>query len=223
MKAEHRKELQTNSLADFLGRTVQKARTGGGLSWFKVFLILFVVAVVLGFMWVRHNRAVENAENWAKIEFNDMRSLDELASDSGDSKQGQAARFTLGFAYLWDGVRLIGAGEPRLVEGGNRYLIEAVTVFTKLAEECKDDNERLAEAKYHLGIALESLAGSLKVELLEEAKKNFKELSDGELAVTAYGKMGKKRMEVYDNPTEYAALYSFYKNFRTQSPVRSGK
>src|ERR1700733_10964809 len=97
MKAEHRKELQTNTLADMLGRTVRKARSGGGLSWFKVFLVLFVGAVVLGFFWVRSNKARENAEAWAKIEYNDGKSLEELVSDLRDTKQGQAARFTIGF------------------------------------------------------------------------------------------------------------------------------
>jgi hypothetical protein len=223
MKAEHRKELQTNTLADMLGRTVRRARSGGGLSWFKVFLVLLAVAIVLGYFWVRSNKARENSEAWAKLEYNDGKSLEELVSDFRDTKQGQAARFTIGFGYLWDGVRLIGAGDPRAVEGGNRYLIEAVTVFTQLAEECKDDNERLAEAKYHLAVALEALAGSLKVELLEEAKKNYDELSRGELATTPYGKLAKKRMELYGNPAEFAALVSFYKNFRTQSPVRTGK
>jgi hypothetical protein len=223
MKAEHRKELQTNSLADLLGRTVRKARSGGGISWFTVFVVVFLVVAALGYLWVRKNKNQVSAEAWARLEFNDRKSLEELASESSDTKQGQAARFTIGYGYLWDGIRLLGAGDSKYVQGGISYLSEAVQVFSKLADECKDDNEQLAEAKYHLAVAFEALAGVLDVKILEEAQKNFEELTKGDLAATPYGVLAKRRLEQYTNPAEHAAMIMFYKNFRSQTPVRSGQ
>ena len=70
MKAEHRKELQTNSLADFLGRTVRNVRGGTGVSWTKILLVLAAVLVVLAVLWYFRNRRRENAELWLKLDTN---------------------------------------------------------------------------------------------------------------------------------------------------------
>jgi len=223
MKAEHRKELQTNTLADFLGRNVRKVRSGGGISWFKVFVAVFVLTVLLGWWWVRSNRAQENAEAWAKLEYDDRKSLQDLINDSTDSKQGQAAGFYIGFGYLWEGIRLLGSGDSKFFKNGIEYIGAAVKTFDQLAEECKDDNERLAEAKYHLAVAYETLAGAIGVMFLDDAKKNFEELTKGELAATAYGMLAKKRLDQYNNPAEFDQMRIFYARFRDQTPVRTGQ
>ena len=63
MKAEHRKELQTNTLADMLGRTVRNVRGGGtGLSWTKVLIVAVVVVGVLMFFWWKTNQTNRLAE-----------------------------------------------------------------------------------------------------------------------------------------------------------------
>jgi hypothetical protein len=222
MKAEHRKELQTNALADLLGRTVRKARSGPGFSWFWTFVILLILAVGLGYWWITKNKARENSEAWARLDFNDRKSLEELATDFKDAKQGQAARFTLAFGYLWDGIRVVGTGDTKLVQGGVGYLFEATKIFGELADECKDDPERMAEAKYHLAVAQESLAG-FDIKLLEDARKTYEELTKGDLAATPYGVLAKKRMDLFNNPSEYARVIIFYSGFRSQSPVRTGQ
>lgn len=56
MKAEHRKELQTNSLADLLGRTVRNVRGGTGLSWTKILIALVVVGGIATFFIIQRNR-----------------------------------------------------------------------------------------------------------------------------------------------------------------------
>jgi hypothetical protein len=218
MKAAHRKELQTNSLADMLARTVRKARSGGGFSWFQVLVVLAILVVVLGFFWIRGNRAQENAEAWAKVEYNDTKSLVELYKDAKDTRQGQAATFTLGFSLLWDGIRIMGAGDSKLPEGVSR-VETAMKLFSELAEECKDDNERFAEAKYHLAVANEALACLDAVKYLGEAKKHFEALTSGDLAATPYGKLAKKRLEQYSDPTSFTDMIVFYSRFRGQTPT----
>jgi len=223
MKAEHRKELQTNSLADFLGRTVRRARSGPQIPWFWLFAAFLVVIVVLGFFWIRRNRALESADAWAKIEYNDRKSLQDLDSEFKDTKQGQAARFTLAYSILWDGIRLLGGEDAKYGVQAAQFLDAAKQIFTQLAEECKDDNERLAEAKYHLAVTEEAMACIKGPLVLEDAKKRFEELTRGDLANTPYGALAKKRFDQYNNLSEYAAIIGFYTSFRNQAPVRTGQ
>jgi hypothetical protein len=223
MKAEHRKELQTNSLADFLGRTVQGARGGTGISWFKVFVVLIVLLAVLLFFWVRSNRTRISAEAWAKIEYGDSKSLAELYSESKDTTQGQAALFTLGYGFLWDGIHQLGDLDVGRVQDGLEKVFNAAQVFDELANEVKNDNERLAEAKYHSATAYEALA-AFDASNLEKAKNRYEELTKGDLAATAFGALAKKRYEQYEDIVQFANISTFYREFRQRTQgARSGQ
>jgi hypothetical protein len=216
MKAEHRKELQTNSLADFLGRTVYKVRSGGGggFSWFKATLVLIVVAGVLIFFWRRSAIARNEAEAWAKIEFNDLKSLEELFQES--NKQGAVAKFTLAYRLLWDTVNNVGKpgfGSRQLVDTMNKDGRGLIPFLGALAEEMKDQPERAAEAKYHIMTCYETLAAAEPAFLIK-SKSSLEELSKGELGDTAYGMMAKKRLDQYNNPVEFAAIENYYKELR---------
>jgi hypothetical protein len=220
MKAEHRKELQTNTLADMLGRTVRKVRSGGGgFSWFKATLVLIVMAGVLIYFWKRSSNAQANAEAWAKIEYNDKRSMEELYQEN--NKQGQVAKFTLAYRVLWDTVNNVGKpgfGMGELIKtmqskdesGSDRGLMP---FLMGLAEACKDEPERAAEAKYHLMVCQETLA-VVDPAFLTQAKLSLEDLSKGDLGDTAYGMMAKKRLAQYNNPVEFAAIENFYKELR---------
>jgi hypothetical protein len=216
MKAEHRKELQTNSLADFLGRTVRTVRGGGtGFSWFKVMVVVLLVCGVAMFFVMRNNRARTNAELWEKLDENTQGKLEDLAKEYKDTKQGQAARFTLAYGKLWDGIRFLGASDPQFMQHAGGLIDEAMQMLDALAQECKDDPERLAEAKYHMAVAKES-AAVFKISFLDDAKKEWEDLATGTLAKTAYGQLAAKRHEQLNNPTSYAAISTFYKEFKVQ-------
>jgi hypothetical protein len=219
MKAEHRKELQTNSLADFLGRTVRTARTREGIPWFWVFVAGIVVAGLLLTWWIFANRARTRAENWARVEYNDRTSLQQLANDFPETNPGQAARFTIAFDRLWRLVsyELAVADQKEvrdLLQGGLQPF------YSKLAEECKEDPERLAEAKYHMEVIAELLAGvdpSMRKSHLESAKRYLEELTGDDLKSTGYGKLAQKRLEQFNSPVEFRKIDTFYAEF----PVRS--
>ena len=213
MKAEHRKELQTNTLADFLGRTVRGVRTGGGVSWYKVGLVLVVALGVLLVWWVINNKRRVNAENWAKVHYGTFQALDDLEKEQRDTKQGQAARFTLAYAFLWEGIKKMGGPE---LETGPMFIDEAIRRLAGLSEECKDDPERQGEAKYHIFVGTEA-KGVKDIKQLDDAKKILEELTRGDLAKTAYGMLAKKRLDQYNNPAEYAAINTFYREYRARS------
>jgi hypothetical protein len=217
MKAEHRKELQTNSLADYLGNLVRNARSGAGLSWFKVIVVLVLVLGV-GAFWIWWNASSNRAaEAWHKLQFNDEVSLDELSRDWTTAKQGQAARFARGFSYLNQWTGLVHVAEDDKVKAALGGL---QAFFAELAEECKDDPQRAAEAKYHLAVATETMA-AYDIKVLGEAKKAFEAATQDELGKTAFGLMAQKRLDQYNNRTEYEAIDKFYREFRARSRAKS--
>ncbi|HYV35393.1 MAG TPA: hypothetical protein VE988_06800 [Gemmataceae bacterium] len=222
MKAEHRKELQTNALADFLGRTVRNVRTGSGIPWFKVTVVGVVIAGGLLVYWIINSRSRTKAENWARIDRGDRVSLIELFNDAKETKQGQAARFTVGFNVLWDSINTLSMQDPDKLK---QIFMQITGHFGDLAEECKEEPERCAEAKYHMAVATESMAaveiGPLKKKHLEDAKKILADVAQGDLKGTAYGMMAQKRLELFNNPAEFQRMEKFYEEFGTG--VRVGK
>jgi len=214
MKAEHRKELQTNSLADFLGRTVRNVRGGSGVSWTKIIIAAAVVFGIAAVFWVLNNQKRTNAELWMKLQANTLSKLEEMAQDKDlkNTKQGQAARFTVAHEYLWIGIQRL--GNPTTAEGGLRLLAQGEASFQELAEDCKDEPDRLAEAKYNLAVCKETEA-IFKVELLDEAKKLYEDLAKGSLSKTAFGMMAAKRLEQLN--ADYAAISKFYSEFSTRT------
>src|SRR5260370_22326718 len=107
MKAEHRKELQTNALADMLGRTVRNVRGGTAVPWTWIFIVLVIAAGVGIFFWWRGNLARSNSELWVKLDDNTPKSLQELYEQNKDTTQGKAAMLTAVFDRLYSGIRLL--------------------------------------------------------------------------------------------------------------------
>src|SRR5437879_4308515 len=136
MKAEHRKELQTNTLADWLGRTVRGARGGTGVSWPKLGLALAGVLGVVIYFWIKGNIARNNVELWAKLQNNTFKQLAELEKENKETNQGKAASLTLAFGFLNDGVRFLGS--PLHQDNADAFLRESYNRFTVLETECKD-------------------------------------------------------------------------------------
>jgi hypothetical protein len=216
MKAEHRKELQTNSLADLLGRMLQGRQTSSGLPWFKIFLGVFVCLVLVVVWWVLGNRARNFSEAWEKVDLGTSKALQEVQAEMPGSKQAEAALYIDGFKGVWETIKLFGSGQKGQGEQAKNLVENAlVPHYVKLAEIAKDDPEHLAEAKYNLFVCRETLA-AIDIKNLDEAKKELEELSTGDLAATAYGQLAKKRLEQYNNPAQYSSIVAFYMEFRRQ-------
>jgi len=213
IRPEQRKELRTNTLADFLGRTVQKTRSEG-LPWTKIFLgVLVLVVLAVGwFIWQGWGRG--DPEAWAKVQQNDIRDLQELLKDYPDTTQGQVAEFTLGVGLLSRSIeQMLGLNKQE----GQQGVMEMRGHFEKLAEKCQNDPPRAAEAKFHVAVANEALA-TLDETFLKEAKKSLESItSDEKMKETGYGKLAEKRLAQYNNPTEMAAITKFYAEFQPRS------
>src|SRR5262249_47734485 len=103
MKAEHRKELQTNALADRMGRLIQRMKTrpkrGTVVTWLLVGLL--VLAVVI-FFWSRRSRSEEGARKWRLFEEADLQTLSKELADEPHTPQGRAVRFQIAWYLLWN-------------------------------------------------------------------------------------------------------------------------
>jgi hypothetical protein len=216
MKAEHRKELQTNSLADFLGRLLQKRQTGTGISWFPVAIVAFVCLAIFVFFWIRGNNVRANSEAWANVGYGTWTTGETIVAENPESKQARVARNSRMSLELWFSIRQVGAakgvGPVKAVE-----TIQAVLPgFEKLVADYKlaEDIEFEAEARYGVFVCHECMAIA-DSKYLEIAKKDLEDLSEGKLGETAYGRIAKKRLEQFT--TESASISAFYADLKLRS------
>src|SRR5262245_35256066 len=158
MKAEHRKELQTNALADRMGRFIQRMKTRPSRgSVMTVFLVLLVVGAIIFFFWVRGRSGVAESARW--VGFERLRDSEEkwreLSSQFPQLPVGRAARFQLAWLYLWEaGIRDL----MRAPSQATKYIQQAKGLYAELADECKGDPVWGAEALYNQAVAEEALA-----------------------------------------------------------------
>ncbi|HYT91208.1 MAG TPA: tetratricopeptide repeat protein [Gemmataceae bacterium] len=191
MKAEHRKELQTNALADRMGRMIQrmKARPSKNtvLTW--ILIIILGLAVVF-FLLTRRGTTTTNSTRWTQFEgghYADIATLSKLTS----GYQSKAARFQLAWLALWEeGIKTI----PLDAAGGLKKITLAKEAYRRLAEECKDDPILGPEALYNIAVAEEASAVREPTKHLEAARDAYKRVVE-KFPDSALAKHAKQRAE----------------------------
>ena len=136
MKAEHRRELNTNALADRMGRLVQgmKQPTEAGS------LVLWVIGVVALLSiggWYVFSGPASWSGYWIRFEeAPNSQQLSEIASESQGTMPARAARFQKARVELREGLRSICSADqrPKAIED----VEQARQGFVELAAECKD-------------------------------------------------------------------------------------
>jgi hypothetical protein len=218
MKAEHRKELQTNSLADFLGRTVRTFRGGTSISWPKVLIVVAVIAGVFVFFWWRKQQANREAELWMTLDASTQRDLASLFTDNKGTNPGKAAGLILAYNYLNAGITMVGGNTMQQAQGFEA-LKYSQELYKEMIKECEGNAEWVAEAKYGLAVAAEALAAQ-DIKNLDEAKTLYQEVAGGDLGKTGYGKLAARRLEQLNNTTEAEAIKQFYEKFKGSTKVQ---
>lgn len=214
MKAEHRKELQTNTLADNLGKFVERAKHGPSRNTVIV-LTLLVLAVGLFFTWRYFARRSEvaSAQRWvdwhqlstgdrmpeiyrelaAKEEMLPQRQrreqaqlmlLESFAAEHKGTVQGQVARFQEARLALAQGLSGLGAEATR--DRSLELIKKAEGLYSELIKETGDTPLLHQEAVLNAAIALETL-GSLdrSKELYEQLVREHPRSTGGKLAAEA--------------------------------------
>lgn len=171
MKAEHRKELQTNALADSVGRLIQNAKAGPSRNGLVVGgAIVLLVALVLGwFYYARTNRA-RLSELWLKVEESDralvnaedltrvetaIKDLHKLSSDHPGTSASRVLKFQEARALLRMGLERLYSEHDRKAAIEN--LKQAAALYEELAPRSTDVSLLHQEALVMAGKAREAL------------------------------------------------------------------
>jgi hypothetical protein len=172
MKAEHRKELQTNVLADRLGKAIQGIKEGpsrGTMLFVGVVALAGLLIFVWWYFWST-SQAAESAR-WAAWDgLTNPAALDSFAQnkDNQGTTQGRVARFQIARISLLSGLRELGSSRAAALEN----IRKAAQTYEALANESSDSPLLLEEALLGAGKANEALGD------LEKAKGYYKKLAD---------------------------------------------
>jgi hypothetical protein len=228
MKAEHRKELETNVLADKMGRMVQRIKTKPqrrSVLYFLLGLVVLVVVVLAYRLYV--GSRLETTSGWIMVDKGDKEYLYNLAGmkETEDkiqrfkidySNPSKAASFQVAHHFLWDqGIHLLGADHAYALS----KLRFAEGIYKDLQEVCKGDPVWHPEALYNLAIIQETYAvqdqGHLK-----KALKQFEELA-ATYKDSGYGQLAEKRAKQLRDDEE--AITKFYRDLQTKFRIPEGK
>lgn len=164
MKAEHRKELQTNVLADRLGRMVQDFK--GGPKPNTLYLVGFLVAaLVLYGVWKIYSgvKLSEASTQWVTLDHVDqvvkstaaLEQYETLARDQRGTVVGRTAQFQMARMLLAEGLQNL-AADPKQAA---TKVVKARERYAELTKLCADAPLLLQEAMMARAKAEEALIG----------------------------------------------------------------
>ena len=152
MKAEHRKELETNALADRVGRAVQgmkQAPQKRTMVWLVAGIIV-VAAIVLFYRRAQVQQS-ENSLRWLEFADGSATYLKELLNDP-QSNQAKAAQYELAYLQLRESMRFLATNPKQALNS----LDELEKNYQELARISKDDMVLLPEALFSQAVIEET-------------------------------------------------------------------
>lgn len=224
MKAEHRKELETNTLADKMGQAVQRVKTGRRGTYLTYLLV--VVAVLIGawflYAYVTASRQ-ERSDAWLRFDDGSAKNLDYLSKIEPTTPAGKAARLQLAWVhYYHGGIKFMGT-DPN---GALQMLKIAGDEYRKLAEESKD-TDPLVEPQALLGIAVVEEAKTIQdASFLDKAAEAYKavlERGDQKYKDTVYGKFAQERLDQLKDAKKRAEIAALYTELQRDFRVRAAQ
>jgi tetratricopeptide (TPR) repeat protein len=237
MKAEHRKELQTNALADRIGRFIQGMKTRTQANSIMIWVVVLVVAALIGVWWLI-SRANKNSRSqmWVNLDTistpsRDMpldvnhnpykktvEDLEEIVEKYPGTKAALIARFDLARINLRNrGLDLLADNTKEALAN----LDKARREYTKLAEEYKDDPQWAARAKLGLAQIAETRAVE-DLKNLDKAAKLYEEVAN-DYGDTAAGMEARERAKDFKDKTKREAIERFYKDLKDDPRFPTGR
>jgi hypothetical protein len=197
MKAEHRKELETNILADRMGHLIQRMKHRPQRRVFLYVIAGLIVVVGLFIFYnMRKTAAAEASERWRWLEDGFRPYIDQLKAEYKDTNEGKAARFQYAWLAAWDeGLTLLGASPVDAF----RDLEVAESYYKSLVEDCAGDPVWEPEAMYALAVIEEARALRAKdrKNTLVRAGALYKKVAE-KYKDSAHGKSAKKRAKLLE-------------------------
>lgn len=209
MKAEHRKELQTNLLADRLGRFYQSLREGtwkvhpSTKAWIITGAVVAVVALLIGWRYYSGSVTKSTSAEWMQIDdATSLSDLEKIVEKDPKGKATRAARFQVARIYLRRGMEHFVSTAPNAREDALSDLDKAAEHYATLADQAKDTP--LLEQEALLGVAKAKEARNE----LDAAREAYQKLAS-KYPQSVNGKEAAKRLEKLDKDKEQVA--AFYK------------
>jgi hypothetical protein len=212
MKAEQRKELETNTLADKVGQAMQRVK-GSSRRSLVIYLVVGVVLVVG--LWLGYRewtlRKQETSLHWLMLDDGSDTYLKQLATLN--TPAGRSARLQIAWLIYWEqGVRMIGVNPP----GAMKAISVASSTYADIAKECKEANDTIFEPQALLGIAVctETLAAQ-DITSLGRAKEAYAKIVDHEkYKDSAEGKFAQKRLDHLNDKTKFKEMELVYEELQ---------
>jgi tetratricopeptide (TPR) repeat protein len=228
MKAEKRKELQTNFLADRMGRLLQGVRTGPQSKSSAAVWVLTILSIGTLLLWYVAGARSNRSPLWVKFEEDALRgdreNLRQLARDNPGTLAARAARFQRARLLLEDGLAKLYSRDSK--EAINSVQ-QARKLFMGLSKECADDSVTASQAILGAAKAEEALVGIPDGDNVEESLGDFdkalqyyRDLVD-KYPDTFAGETARKRLS--DLEESRAEVEKFYKDMRQQLLAQAPK
>jgi hypothetical protein len=206
MKAEHRKELETNILADKVGKLITGAKEGPSRG-FVFYLTAGLAAVVVAFLlyrwWVVGGDA--NARLWLAIEDGDRDRIAAVYKLGPTDFPGKVAAFQFAWEDLWFfGLKRLGENPKE----ARKAIAEAEERYVTLAKACQGDPVFQPEALYGLAVIAETNAIDDRnnlVDALDKYKAVVKANKESAFAVLA-----QQRVNDLEDDEKNRAIQRFY-------------
>jgi hypothetical protein len=209
MKAEHRKELETNALAERVGRVVQGMKQAPQKRTMLWMVVAGVLLLVILFFWRKGvQQAEDNSKYWMIFADGFGPTLQQLVKEEPGSNQAKAAEYEYSYVNLREMLRFL-ATEPKLVLAN---LDQIERSYRELAKLCKDDNVLLPEALFAQAV-IEETRIIKDEDKWKAALAAYKEVVDKH-GDSAFGKLAAKRVEVLENNEKRAELLNVYGGLR---------
>lgn len=190
MKAEHRKELMTNTLAHRLGEAVQSVKEGPSRgTLFVLAAVGLIVILVLVWRYLAASADEADSARWFRLNsLNTPEKLKEFIEDKDveGHTQGRLARLEEARRSLYDGLRQLGNAGTR--KKALEDLQRCAGLFDKLADECADKPLLHQQVLMGAAKAHESLGEA------DQARRYYQQLQD-KYGDTVFGRDAAEQMQ----------------------------
>jgi tetratricopeptide (TPR) repeat protein len=201
MKAEHRKELMTNTLAHRLGEAVQSIKEGPSRGTLFVLAAIGLI-VILALVWRYLALSGEQTDSARWLQWDSLTTPEQLKAFVENKEvegqvQGQLARLEEARRSLYEGLRQLGNAGTR--KKALEELQRAAGLYDKLADECADKPLLHQQALLGAAKAHEGLGDT------EQARKYYQQLQN-KYSDTAFGRDAAEQLQRLDADEQNGTL-----------------
>jgi hypothetical protein len=218
MKAEQRKELETNTLADKMGQMMKRFQ-GSPRRTFMIYVAvaaLLIVGSYFIYRWVVIGRQ-DASEQWIKLFDGSNAHLAYLIQKDTASPAGKAARFQAAWYLYWhQGILQLGKNNDQAMKS----MKICADQYAQLAEECKDDP--IFEPQALLGLAVVEETRSVESRGHLDKAAEYYEAVTKKHEKTEHAKFAQARLDLLKDKEkgERAKLSNLYEDLQKSLGVK---